>query len=42
MSCDFGRSQGIIYLIEKKILPEDLNPEEICSNGFFPELEFSI
>lgn len=37
-SCDFGRSQGIIYLSEKKVLPEDLNPEEICSNGFFPEV----
>lgn len=36
-SCDFGQSQGIIYLSEKKILPENLNAEVICSNGFFPE-----
>ena len=36
-SCDFGSSQGIIYLREKKIIPEDLNPAEVYSNGFFPE-----
>ena len=35
MSCDCDRNQH--YLSEKRILPNALNPEEVCSNGFFSE-----
>ena len=36
-SCDFGASQIVLSLREKKILPEDLSADNVCSNGFFPE-----
>lgn len=36
-SFEFGVSQVIIHLQEKKILPEDLLHEHVHSNGFFPE-----
>lgn len=39
-SCDFGSSQIVLSLREKKILPEDLPSDSICPNGFFPEATF--
>lgn len=37
IACEYGKTQIIIVLREKKILPEDLQNEKVHSHGFFPE-----
>ena len=35
---EFSQTNCVMYLVEKKILPEDMVGESVHSNGFFPEV----